>query len=159
MSSVEICSPTQLFCCFPRRRSAPPLGRSRLRGRTCSHRPRSPPSASLAAAFLGPLPRHVLLPLVRALVAVRPLAQFPKLLAGLGLANGLERHLEWFPGPLGAGFCLASQDLVGHLGYSLFLFHGLLLPGGPPCGGNGTILPCPLVTISKLAVVPTVGPV
>jgi hypothetical protein len=102
----------------------------------------------ISMPLLGPLPRHVLLPLVRLLVAVWPLAKLLKLSSGLGVANGLERLFEGFPGPLGAGSRLPSQDLVGHLAHSLLLFHGLLLPGGsPPCGGNGTndtILPCPL---------------
>src|SRR5215207_4479526 len=96
-----------------------------------SRRPRSPRLVLLISVpLLCPLPRQLLLPLPRPLVAVRPLAQLLKLSAGLGLANGLERLFERFPGPLGAGPRLASQDLVRHLGHSLLLFHGLLLPGG-----------------------------
>ena len=40
-------------------------------------------------SFLGPLPGGHLLPLVRFLMAVWPLAQLPKLPSGLGLENDL----------------------------------------------------------------------
>src|SRR5215208_3020181 len=73
----------------------------------------------LSVSLLGALLRHVLLPLVCPLVAVRPLAHLLKLASGLGLANGLERLFEGFPGPLGAGSRLPSQDLVRHIGHFL----------------------------------------
>jgi hypothetical protein len=61
----------------------------------------------ISMPLLGPLPRHVLLPLVRLLVAVWPLAKLLKLSSGLGVANGLQRLFEGFPGSLGAGPRLA----------------------------------------------------
>ena len=83
----------------------------------------------ISMPLLGPLPRHVLLPLVRLLVAVWPLAKLLQLSSGLGVANGLERLFEGFPGSFGAGPRLPSQDLIRHLAHSLLLFHGQLLPG------------------------------
>src|SRR3712207_2203864 len=86
-------------------------------------------SLMLCVSLVGPLPRHALLPLLRPLDAVRSVTQLLKLSSGHGLANGLERFLERFPGPPCAPSRLASQDLVRHVGHPLLLFHGLLLPG------------------------------
>jgi hypothetical protein len=61
----------------------------------------------ISMPLLGPLPRHVLLPLVRLLVAVWPLAKLLKLSSGLGVANGLEGLFEGFTGSLGSGPRLA----------------------------------------------------
>src|SRR5919107_5301542 len=94
-------------CCYKLR-----PGGHRFRG------PRSPRLILLiSVSLLGALLRHLLLPLVCPLVAVRPLAQLLKLASGLGLAHGLERLFEGFPGPLGTGYRLPSQDLVCHVGH------------------------------------------
>src|SRR3712207_5649678 len=102
----------------------------------------------LCVSLVGPLPRHALLPLLRPLDAVRSVTQLLKLSSGLGLANGLERFLERFPGPPCPVPRLASQDLVRHVGHPLLLFHGLLLPGGSSVAGC-TLRPFSFLSVSR----------
>jgi hypothetical protein len=73
----------------------------------------------------------IFLPIFGPLVAVRPVTKLPKLLAGLGLKNGLERLFKRFSGPFCAIPGLARQDIDRHVGHSLVFLHGLPLSVAP----------------------------
>jgi hypothetical protein len=69
--------------------------------------------------------RKALLPLPCLPIAVRPVAQLRKLPAGFSLENDLKRIFERFSGSFCARPCLACENFVRHVGYSLVLLHGL----------------------------------
>src|SRR5215211_2007955 len=82
--------------------------------------------AEIFGPLLCPLPRHAKLPLFYASFVAGDVPEFPKLRAGLGVQNGLQRFFDGLPGPLRPGLRLAHQDLVGHpLDASIFA-HGVL---------------------------------
>src|SRR5215210_4627623 len=74
----------------------------------------------------GSLPRDTDLPFFCTLVAVRPVPEFPQLLARLGAQDGLHRLFDGLTAPIGPGLRLAHQDLVGHLGDGLIVAHRAL---------------------------------
>jgi hypothetical protein len=71
---------------------------------------------------------EIFLPLGSYRALVWPVAKFSKLPTGLGLQNALERIFECFSSPLCISLCLAREDFVGHLGYSLVFVHQLPFP-------------------------------
>ena len=99
----------------------------------------------LSVPLLNTLPAYVLLPLLRPLVAVRPVPQLLKLPTGLRPEDSLERIFEGFPGPFGAIPRLALQNLLRHVSHPLVFAHSRLLSRGSPLVvGHGTTLPGPL---------------
>ncbi len=75
----------------------------------------------LSVPLLNTLPAYVLLPLLRPLVAVRPVPQLLKLPTGLRPEDSLERIFEGFPGPFGAIPRLALQNLLRHVSHPLVI--------------------------------------